>query len=611
MTAQVVRRLYVYTAAFIGLQLVVVGARDLLSALLEQLFAPSSLTTPVQLTMRLSGSLALLLAGLPLWIVHWLMAQRSLSQPDEQYATLRRLYGYGVLLVALVMSLFALRNLFGATFNALVSTWSVEQISVATATLTICIPVQIYHWRIMRSDRAEVEQTGGPATLRRWYLVLALAISLGMIAVAAVDLIHQLLLQLVAPLVGDPVGIAWAVAGLAAGLIVWLPHQRWADLLIHSPSSLHEDERRSSLRQVYLALVITVTAISTLGGLTTLLYATLLAGLGGSAWASVLEEHTTALGLVVVASMLWSYHRRQLMLAADLSGAPERTLTAQRLIGYVTVTVGLVALFFGLGGLIGTILRMIAPSVAIGSDWRDQLSLYIALSLVALPVYSRTEWVWERRVQQEPDEERTLARRIYLYVALLFGLVATVVAAILLLRLLIGALLGAAEADLLPELGRWLGYTIIGTTVAISYGSLLRRSREARSIVGRGSTIVVVVPEPLRQALVAALARDVAGATVHAFDMAQTDQIANALATADSLIVPLSLMLDSPLSDTIRAFRGRRLVVVTPVAGYDLLVAQPRTATLARMAAHHLRQALSEAPRTAGVSTALAHGAHS
>jgi len=71
MALTIVRRLYFYAAAFIGLQMLAAGARDLLGTLLERLLAPPALGPAEQATIRLSASAALLLIGLPLWAIHW------------------------------------------------------------------------------------------------------------------------------------------------------------------------------------------------------------------------------------------------------------------------------------------------------------------------------------------------------------------------------------------------------------------------------------------------------------------------------------------------------------------------------------------------------------
>src|SRR5262250_931797 len=100
MAMTIVRRLYFYAAAFIGLQMLAAGARDLLGTLLERLLAPPALGPAGQSALRLSASAALLLIGLPLWAIHWWVVQRSASRAEEQRASLRRLYIYLVLLVA-------------------------------------------------------------------------------------------------------------------------------------------------------------------------------------------------------------------------------------------------------------------------------------------------------------------------------------------------------------------------------------------------------------------------------------------------------------------------------------------------------------------------------
>src|SRR5918998_3416037 len=110
MATQVVRRLYLYAAAFIGLQLTVTGARQVIGALVERVFWPGAIGSTEFDVAWLSYSVALLVVGLPLWGVHWYLAQRGLVRPEEQRSTLRRLYAYAILLVAMLGLLFAARR---------------------------------------------------------------------------------------------------------------------------------------------------------------------------------------------------------------------------------------------------------------------------------------------------------------------------------------------------------------------------------------------------------------------------------------------------------------------------------------------------------------------
>jgi hypothetical protein len=205
----------------------------------------------------------------------------------------------------------------------------------------------------------------------------------------------------------------------------------------------------------------------------------------------------------------------------------------------------------------------------------------------------------EQRARQSAAEERALARRIYLYVALLFGLIASVSTAVLLLRLVIRAVLGAADPDLPAEVGRWLGYTLIGAAIAVYHTALLRRVSAARSDLGRGLTVAILAEDSLCQLLVGACARELPGATLRVAGTTELASALLALAQADALIVPLAAVLEDPLRGAIRAFHGQRLLLASPIPGYELLGAREGEAALARRAAQALRASLSRAQQLA------------
>ncbi|HEU5102904.1 MAG TPA: DUF5671 domain-containing protein [Roseiflexaceae bacterium] len=586
----IVRRLYFYAAAFIGLQMLATGARDLLDTLLERAIAPPALGPADQAVLRLSASAALLLIGLPLWGIHWWVVQRGAARVEEQRSALRRLYVYLVLLVAVLFALFGLRDLLAALLSGEGLSLTRSRLSTPIATLVVEGLIWLYHWRIAGRDRLEVEQSGSPATLRRWYMVIIQAVSLAVAAFAAIDLIHQLFQLALSTPLGSGTAYGSTVATLAAGLAIWLPQHLWARRLVQLPSALQADEARSTLRQVYSALVLAVTAVAGLGGAAIVLYAVLLASLGGAGWSSVIADHTRALATVLVAAPLWFYHSRQLAAEARFSQLPARSETAGRMFRYLMAAIGLGALFFGLGGLLSTLLRMLLAPDVLGSGWRDPLSFYLALSLVALPVYAGLARAIERRVRGVPAEERALSRRVYLYAALLFGIVAMVIAAVVLVRLLLGALLGTAEPDFLAEAGRWAGYALVGGAIVAAYVLLLRRGGTAGRETGAGMTIAVLADEPLREPLAAALAREWPEAAIRSGGVADPESAA-LLDGANVLIVRLADVLEGPLAGLARSFGGRRLLLAGPVPGYELIGAWRREDALVREVVQSLRGA--------------------
>jgi hypothetical protein len=592
MSAIVVRRSYFYAAALLGLQLFAVGLSDLFGVLFERLFAPAVIGTPELAAMRLSLSVALVLVGLPLWAIHWSVVQRMARRTEEQHARLRRVYGYLVLLVAALTVLFALRDLLAVLFGAVVSEAAGQQAATAIAGIVVQGSIWAYHWRVFSADRATVEPSEGTATLRRWYLLLVQASSLSLASVAALVLIHQLLQQILVPALDATLGIGESLAMLIAALAVWLPHHLWADWLVRVPSPLRADELRSTLRQVYAALVITATAVAALGGMAVLLYAVLLASFGGATWQSLLIDQTPALATVIIAAPLWAYHRRQLATEARMSAQAARVATAQHVIGYLTAAIGLAALFFGLGELLSTLLRSVLAPDMFGAGWREPLSRGLALTVVALPVYSITAQAMERRAHATPAEERTLARRIYLYAALLFGIAATVIAVVALLRLVLSALLGAPVSDLPIELGRWAGYTLPGAAIAVLYALRLHRASVLQSDIGAGITIAIVAEELLQHALVAACAREASGATILSGGADALSPTIAAIGAADILITTLEIALEGPLAASIHAFSGRRLLVAADTCGYEIIGLRRSDAALVRAAAQAVRAAV-------------------
>ncbi len=248
MAITIVRRLYFYAAAFIGLQMLAAGARDLLGTLLDRLIAPPVLGGADQAVFRLSASAALLLIGLLLWAIHWGVVQRGAARAEEQRSSLRRLYVYLVLLLVALSALFGLRDLLAALLSGGDLSQDARRVSNAIATLAVAIPIWYYHWRVVGRDRLEIEQAGWPATLRRWYMVIVQAVSLAVTAFGAITLLDRLLRLALPTPFGSSIGIDFGVAWLAAGLAIWLPHHLWARRLVQLPSALQADEARSTLR---------------------------------------------------------------------------------------------------------------------------------------------------------------------------------------------------------------------------------------------------------------------------------------------------------------------------------------------------------------------------
>src|SRR5207248_4053917 len=128
---------------------------------------------------------------------------------------------------------------------------------------------------------------------------------------------------------------------------------------------------------------------------------------------------------LIVYGVVWAYQRQVLRRqAAAFSEAP-RQAGIRRLYMYVIALVALGLLTSGVAGLLWTLCDVLfAPGATTGDFWRERVALFATLAIVGLPV-----WVlhWHPSAGS-PDEARSLARRLYVYLSLIAAML-TVIAA--------------------------------------------------------------------------------------------------------------------------------------------------------------------------------------
>ena len=92
-----IRQLYVYAVAMIGVEVVIWGTVGLLRSIFG--------TQDIQSSSSLAQALALILVGVPIFLIHWVLAQKAAAKdPEERSSTLRALFLYGILLGTLLPS---------------------------------------------------------------------------------------------------------------------------------------------------------------------------------------------------------------------------------------------------------------------------------------------------------------------------------------------------------------------------------------------------------------------------------------------------------------------------------------------------------------------------
>ncbi|NJN15267.1 MAG: hypothetical protein HC822_02675 [Oscillochloris sp.] len=586
MATHMVRRLYIYVAAFVGLQMLCIGSGDLIIFVLERLISTAAMGASGMLALRLGGSVALVLVGLALWAGHWTLAQRDAREPEGRSSALRRLYGYAVLLVAVFTVLMQLQTALQVSLAAISTSLATAELIRALVRTLVAAMVWLAHWRIFATDRTEVECSGANAVLRRWYLVLVRWVSLVMGSVGAGLLIHALAQRLIFGAAGWRWQLTEPTAGLISGIIIWILHEIWARKLVQEPGPLQADELQSSLRQVYSALVLTVSLIALLSGLTALLAAGIRTIAGVIGWFAAFATETHGVAAVIVALPLLLYHRSQLLATAEISGAAERINTARRIILYLMAAVSLAALYFGLSGMFGIVLRIWLGDGVIRMVWHTTLSWYTATAIVALPVYAVVFRQSELLARSGIAEERVISRRIYLYAGLLFGVIGAAISGTRLIQLMVVAMMGEAGSSGAAQIGQFASYTGLSVLITVLYAFLLRRAGTVRETAGVGTTIALVLDATSSMSLAAAISRELPGATITTCATSDSAERRAVLAEADLLVITLAELRDP----TLASFHGPCLLLAVPPKGFSLIGARREGPALLREAARTIRR---------------------
>jgi hypothetical protein len=164
---EALRRLYNYILSLLGQAVSFFG----LINLVEFLAQVSISRQPVigSLSSMLSGALAALLVGLPLWLIPWRKMQQEAARMDEagdraRRSVLRRTYLYLVLFLLVIGAMGFTGQLLYTLLNGLFSGAGQSLALDATTqflSLVIDVALLVYHWRVLRQDGRMAQQTLG------------------------------------------------------------------------------------------------------------------------------------------------------------------------------------------------------------------------------------------------------------------------------------------------------------------------------------------------------------------------------------------------------------------------------------------------------------------
>lgn len=569
-----IRRLYFYAVALISIEVVLWGA----ISLLRSMFSSDMV---VDLTYTISQALSLVLVGLPIFLVHWLWAQRaSASDDEERTAGIRALFLYGMLLATLIPVVQNLLALFNRLFLSAANLYATRAVVGGTQTwvdnlvaVLINLLIAAYFWNILKGEWRSLPDTESFSEIRRLYRFIWMLYGLLMVVYGA----QQALSYVFALSSGDVLGaigretVVNAAALLLAGTPIW--YFSWS-ILQEALQDAAEKESYLRLGILYLLSLGGVIVVLTSAG--TLVY-TLLSQFIGIAkpFTEFVQEIGGPVSIGVPFAVIWAYYGTWLGRQFDFDENLPRRSGKRRVYFYILSLLGLGATFFAVVSLLGLVIELLTVKGYLSnSGFGDSLAGALAFLAAGLPLWLLT---WRPLQQQalEPGDmgdhaRRSVIRKTYLYLVLFASVIGGMVSGGTLIFTLINSALGGEITDLLNSTLNSLQVLVLFIVLLLYHLSALRRDGASRAdmLEARQQSYKLLVLDggdgKFGEVVKAALSRRVPGIPVTVVHAGQ-----EVPGEADAVILPGSLAVHTPpaLEEWLRSFRGPRLILPDEAAG--------------------------------------------
>jgi hypothetical protein len=526
--------------------------------------------------------MALTLVGLPVFLLHWWLAQRLIREENERYARLRAFFLYGTLLATLipaVQNILAFLNrvwlqIFRLPIRLVFigegQTWGDNLVAVVINGL-----ISFYIFTVLRGDWASIPTGVLPygkrlKETRRLYRYIWVVYGLASI-VGGIQQILYFILNLVETLgSGKGASLANGLALLVVGAPIWIYAWRTVQGVLTD-----EDERRSTLRLLVLYGLSLVGVAGVLIPAGFVLNLTLHLLLGESIRLSrFIIEVSGPLSAGIPFGVVWFYYGRTRM--AEIAALPDtpRRASLNRVYHYILSLAGLVTVFFSLHSLLSFVLDVFLQAATWVDALRPRLSMALATLLIGLPLWYLN---WRPMILEAVQDgetgdhaRRSLVRKIYLYLVIFAGVIGVMGSGGSLLFQVLSKLLGDPLENFQRASWILLELFLLFAGILIYHLATLRVDGRmaAQTLTARHQQfpVLVLVPEmgDFSEEILDALQRETPSLpiAVHTSDLGVPDET---LSDAKAVILPGTLAAEpnEAIRIWLKAFDGHRLVVPT------------------------------------------------
>jgi hypothetical protein len=440
-----IRRLYFYLVAFISIEVVLWGLVGLLRSIAENTLSGGA--------DALAQALALILVGVPIFLIHWLWVQRASARDEEEKtATLRAVFFYAILLATLIP---VVQNLLSFIDRLLVqgaglgvgrafSLFREQTFADNLIAIVMNGIVAAYFWNILRDEWATLPDRENFAEVRRLYRYIWVLYGLLMTVFGA-----QQVLRFLFYVPGDVLGelgrevVVNGVALLVVGSPIWVYSWMVIQKSLVDPAEMGSILRLGILYLLALGGVITVITTASM------VVNAIITWLLGVDWTfrDFIQQVGGPISIGVPLGLVWAYYGYWLKRHIEAVGDRVRQAAMRRLYNYILAFIGLVVAFIGVATLFAFIIDMISGTGVLMSDsTRGTLATSLSSLIVGLPLWLV---MWrpmqaEAMAQGEMGDHarRSVLRKIYLYLALFASVIGGMATAVGLVYQLIRVLLG-------------------------------------------------------------------------------------------------------------------------------------------------------------------------
>jgi hypothetical protein len=572
-----IRRLYFYAVAIISIEVVTWGVINLL----RSIFSADKITNDAS---TLAGALALIFVGVPIFLIHWLWAQRVSAKDDEEKtAGIRAIFFYGILLGTLIPAVQNLLALINRTFLTTANLYASRSIVGGTQTWTdnlIAIIVNLliasYFWRTLQNEWRALPETESFAEIRRLYRFIWMLYGLLMViygAQQALDYAFTLSVGNVLGALGRETAVN-AIALLVVGTPIWF--FSWK-ILQDVLSDAKRAERESYLRLGILYLLSLGGVVTTLTAGGNLIYFLLMQALGeGRSVAEFIQDIGGAISVGVPFAVVWAYYGKWLNQQFAFDEDSPRRAGKKRLYFYILSFLGLAATLFAVISLVSVMIDLLfTRSYLSSSGFASALSTALGALAAGLPLWLLT---W-RPVQADALAEgsvgdharRSVIRKTYLYLVLFSSVIGGMISGGTLIFTLINSALGGSSGDVAKSALNSLQVLVWFVVLLTYHLSALRMDgvATADTLEEKQQEFKLVVLDAgsgFAESVKAAFAKRAPKLPLTVVNV--NDGIPADL-KADAIVMSGSLALNPPekAGAWIRSFNGIRLIVEDELAG--------------------------------------------